>query len=93
MQQTHQAALYHRLNLAGSGVVAWDARSELPELPFTYRATQLAIYIGWLLHRTVGGIVPMVPEGLVLLTSVAFAIGVTLEQAELRRWLLGSPKP
>jgi len=26
--------------------------------------------------RTVGGIVPMVPEGLVLLTSVAFAIGV-----------------
>ncbi|KUM72368.1 HAD-IC family P-type ATPase [Streptomyces curacoi] len=28
------------------------------------------------LARTVGGIVPMVPEGLVLLTSVAFAIGV-----------------
>jgi cation-transporting ATPase E len=27
-------------------------------------------------RRTVGGIVPMVPEGLVLLTSVAFAIGV-----------------
>ncbi|MFG2635954.1 HAD-IC family P-type ATPase [Streptomyces sp. NPDC048362] len=26
--------------------------------------------------RTVGGIIPMVPEGLVLLTSVAFAIGV-----------------
>ncbi|PZG89408.1 magnesium-transporting ATPase [Streptomyces sp. NTH33] len=26
--------------------------------------------------RTIGGIVPMVPEGLVLLTSVAFAIGV-----------------
>ncbi|MFJ4523117.1 HAD-IC family P-type ATPase [Streptomyces sp. NPDC088810] len=26
--------------------------------------------------RTVGGIVPMVPEGLVLLTSVAFAVGV-----------------
>ncbi|MGY1547270.1 cation-translocating P-type ATPase [Streptomyces sp. MN6] len=26
--------------------------------------------------RTVGGIVPMVPEGLVLLTSIAFAIGV-----------------
>ncbi|MFD9339154.1 HAD-IC family P-type ATPase [Streptomyces sp. NPDC060028] len=26
--------------------------------------------------RTVGGIVPMIPEGLVLLTSVAFAIGV-----------------
>jgi len=28
------------------------------------------------LARTIGGIVPMVPEGLVLLTSVAFAIGV-----------------
>ncbi len=28
------------------------------------------------LARTVGGIVPMVPEGLVLLTSVAFALGV-----------------
>ncbi|MEU6403133.1 HAD-IC family P-type ATPase [Streptomyces sp. NPDC046985] len=28
------------------------------------------------LARTVGGIVPMVPEGLVLLTSVAFAVGV-----------------
>ncbi|MFI0895819.1 HAD-IC family P-type ATPase [Streptomyces sp. NPDC020983] len=27
-------------------------------------------------RRTVGGIVPMVPEGLVLLTSVAFAVGV-----------------
>ncbi|WP_329178190.1 HAD-IC family P-type ATPase [Streptomyces sp. NBC_01477] len=27
-------------------------------------------------RRTIGGIVPMVPEGLVLLTSVAFAIGV-----------------
>lgn len=26
--------------------------------------------------RTIGGIVPMIPEGLVLLTSVAFAIGV-----------------
>ncbi|WP_338671996.1 HAD-IC family P-type ATPase [Streptomyces sp. SCSIO 30461] len=29
-----------------------------------------------LIARTVGGIVPMIPEGLVLLTSVAFAIGV-----------------
>lgn len=29
-----------------------------------------------LIARTVGGIVPMVPEGLVLLTSIAFAIGV-----------------
>ncbi|MEN8649321.1 HAD-IC family P-type ATPase [Streptomyces sp. 21So2-11] len=28
------------------------------------------------LARTVGGIVPMIPEGLVLLTSVAFAVGV-----------------
>ncbi|NBM16499.1 cation-translocating P-type ATPase [Streptomyces sp. GC420] len=28
------------------------------------------------LARTVGGIVPMVPEGLVLLTSIAFAVGV-----------------
>jgi cation-transporting ATPase E len=28
------------------------------------------------ISRTIGGIVPMIPEGLVLLTSVAFAIGV-----------------
>ncbi|MFF1417874.1 HAD-IC family P-type ATPase [Streptomyces sp. NPDC058220] len=28
------------------------------------------------LARTIGGIVPMIPEGLVLLTSIAFAIGV-----------------
>lgn len=32
--------------------------------------------LGDSIARTVGGIVPMVPEGLVLLTSVAFAIGV-----------------
>ncbi|MFF5143212.1 HAD-IC family P-type ATPase [Streptomyces sp. NPDC013157] len=42
-------------------------------------ATQLAVKNNGLkdaVARTVGGIVPMVPEGLVLLTSVAFAIGV-----------------
>ncbi|MGW1912771.1 HAD-IC family P-type ATPase [Streptomyces sp. NPDC002076] len=41
--------------------------------------TQLAVKSNGLkdsVARTVGGIVPMVPEGLVLLTSVAFAIGV-----------------
>jgi glutamine amidotransferase len=44
VNQTHQAALFHRLNLAGSGLLAWDARSELPEVPFEYRSTALAIY-------------------------------------------------
>jgi predicted glutamine amidotransferase len=44
VNQTHQAALYSRLNLAGSGLLAWDARSEQPELPYVYRSTQLAIY-------------------------------------------------
>lgn len=44
VNQTHQAALLNRLNLAGSGFLAWDARSERPELPFVYRSTQLPIY-------------------------------------------------
>jgi glutamine amidotransferase len=44
VNQTHQAALLHRLNLAGSGLLAWDERSEQPELPYVYRSTQLAIY-------------------------------------------------
>lgn len=44
VNQTHQAAVYTRLNLAGSGFLAWDAMSERPELPFTYRSTQLPIY-------------------------------------------------
>ncbi|MDI1482881.1 class II glutamine amidotransferase [Polyangium sp. y55x31] len=44
VNQTHQAAFYTRLNLAGSGLLAWDARSERPDLPFVYRSTQLAIY-------------------------------------------------
>jgi len=44
VNQTHQAALYSRLNLAGSGMLAWDERSERPELPFAHHSTQLAIY-------------------------------------------------
>ncbi len=42
--QTHQAALLHRLNLAGCGLLAWDARSEEPGLPFVHRTTELAIF-------------------------------------------------
>lgn len=41
--------------------------------------TQLVVKsndLGGSVARTIGGIIPMVPEGLVLLTSVAFAIGV-----------------
>ncbi|MBK9261453.1 MAG: hypothetical protein IPM54_16810 [Polyangiaceae bacterium] len=44
VNQTHQAALLNRLNLAGSGFLAWDAQSERPELPFVYRSTKLPIY-------------------------------------------------
>lgn len=44
VNQTHQAALLHRLNLAGSGLVAWDARSDEPYVPYVYRSTSLAIY-------------------------------------------------
>lgn len=44
VNQTHQAALFTRLNLAGSGFLAWDTHSERPELPFVYRSTQLPIY-------------------------------------------------
>jgi glutamine amidotransferase len=44
VNQTHQAALLHRLNLAGNGLLAWDARSDAPDLPYVHRSTQLAIY-------------------------------------------------
>jgi glutamine amidotransferase len=44
VNQTHQASLLHRLNLAGSGLLAWDARSDAPNVPFAHRTTQLAIY-------------------------------------------------
>ncbi len=44
VNQTHRAALLQRLNLAGSGLVAWDARSEEPYVPYIYRSTGLAIY-------------------------------------------------
>jgi len=44
VNQTHQAALLHRLNLAGSGIVAWDSRSAEPYVPYVYRSTGLAIY-------------------------------------------------
>jgi glutamine amidotransferase len=44
VNQTHRAALLSRLNLAGNGLLAWDARSEEPAVPFVHRATQLAIY-------------------------------------------------
>lgn len=44
VNQMHQAALLHRLNLAGSGLLAWDARSPEPGLPYVYRSTQLAVY-------------------------------------------------
>ncbi len=44
VNQTHRAALFHRLNLAGSGIVAWDGRSVEPEVPYVYRTTSLAIY-------------------------------------------------
>lgn len=44
VNQTHQAALLHRLNLAGNGLLAWDASSEQPSLPYVHRSTQLAIY-------------------------------------------------
>ena len=44
VNQMHKASLYPRLNLAGSGLLAWDARSEEPWLPFVHRTTELAIY-------------------------------------------------
>lgn len=44
VRQTHEALLLHRLNLAGSGLLAWDERSEQPGVPFVHRSTQLAIF-------------------------------------------------
>jgi glutamine amidotransferase len=44
VNQTYRALFLQRLNLAGSGLCAWDARSPRPEFPFVHRTTQLAIY-------------------------------------------------
>jgi glutamine amidotransferase len=44
VNQMHDAAILHRLNLAGTGLLAWDARSPEPAIPWVYRTTQLAVY-------------------------------------------------
>lgn len=44
VNQTHQAEKLDFLNLAGTGVVAWDAESRDADLPFIYRTTKLAIF-------------------------------------------------
>ena len=44
VNQTHKPAIFQRLNLAGSGLLAWDDRSEAPLEPYAHHSTQLAIY-------------------------------------------------
>lgn len=43
-QSYHPKYMSHLLNLAGFGLVAWDATSENPKLPYIYRTIQLPFY-------------------------------------------------
>jgi glutamine amidotransferase len=44
LKQTVAPQQLGMLNLAGFGVVAWDRSSCAPDLPFTYRSTQVAMF-------------------------------------------------
>ena len=44
VRQTIHPRMLHLLNLAGFGLVAWDARSHHPEQPYIYRSTDLPIF-------------------------------------------------
>jgi glutamine amidotransferase len=50
LKQTVASQMLRLLNLAGFGLVAWDKESHMPELPFTYRSTQVAVFDRNLLH-------------------------------------------
>jgi glutamine amidotransferase len=43
-QSYHPKQMEHLLNLAGFGMVAWDARSHIPRLPFLYKTEKLPFY-------------------------------------------------
>lgn len=43
-QAYHPKYMSHLLNLAGFGMIAWDALSQHPELPFIYKTTELPFY-------------------------------------------------
>jgi predicted glutamine amidotransferase len=44
LKQTVAPQMLGMLNLAGFGVVAWDKQSCKPDMPFTYRSTQVAVF-------------------------------------------------
>lgn len=44
LKQTIDPQMLGMLNLAGFGLAAWDADSHAPDLPFSYRSTQVAIF-------------------------------------------------
>ena len=44
LKQTVAPQMLGMLNLAGFGVVAWDKQSCTPDMPFTYRSTQVAVF-------------------------------------------------
>ena len=44
INQTYAPQMLHMLNLGGFGMTAWDATSNLPAEPFTYRVTDLPIF-------------------------------------------------
>ena len=46
LKQTVDPQMLRMLNLGGFGLAAWDPGSHSPEIPFTYRSTQVAIFDG-----------------------------------------------
>lgn len=44
LNQTISAQMLAMLNLAGFGMTAWDPASHVPEAPFRYRTTQVALF-------------------------------------------------
>jgi glutamine amidotransferase len=44
IKQSYYPKMMHALNLAGFGVLAWDARSNHPELPFIYKTTEVPVF-------------------------------------------------
>jgi glutamine amidotransferase len=46
IKQAYQPQMLHMLNLAGFGMMAWDATSHAPELPYRYATTALPVFDG-----------------------------------------------
>lgn len=44
LKQAYQPQMLQMLNLAGFGMMAWDATSHLPEIPYRYTTTELPVF-------------------------------------------------